>query len=246
MNKKSHEKQKQIVGAEIAALDRSLDEWMERTKSQNNDPVFDPVVCTNYTTGSHTVVIDEKGRIKFASKFLTNTFNMDVASGLMKHTNLFDGAIIFDLYGFEFPAVTRRLKKQMKIVISREAHHTETRLDFRTSKYPKSHPMNSVMTSFMSLFHHYACELHSRVMLRELLTEDSLWSEIAPLRDKILSDAYEWANNTTDPFWQMTKNWVVLELISTPWGNQFDDIFDAKKRADIKEALPEDSGFFVK
>lgn len=246
MDKKYHENKNQKADLETAALDRALDEWMERNKSQDNDPVFDPIVCTNYWTGSHTLILDEKGRIKFASKFLTQTFFEDVESGLMRHTNLFDNASIFDLYGFEFPATTRRLKKQMKIVTSREAHHTETRLDFRSPLYPKNHPLNSVMTSFMSLFHYFACELHSRVMLREQFSEESRWSEIAPVRDKHLLEAYEWANNNTDPFWQMTKNWVVVELISTPWGTQFDDIFDAEKRADIRETLPADSGFFVK
>lgn len=58
-----------------------------------------------------------------------------------------------------------------------------------------------------------------------------------PEYKKVLADLKKGMPNRNDEFIEKTKDWVVWELTTMPWGNQFDDIFDKNLTAESKATL---------
>ena len=230
-----------------SSLDTALDDWIEKRKTEKpKATVFDPIVCSNYSTGKHMIVITPEGRIKFASQFFTESVLDAGKEEWLKYPEVFEDVNTFEMYAFEFPDTVRRVKKQIDIIVNREAKFTETRLDFRSKNRPRYHPMNSMMISHMYLFHVYVAAMESRLQIGRKMTEYPDWQSLYAEYKDVLVGLKKDMSNRKDEFMEKTKDWVVWELTTLPWGNQFDDIFDESLTAESKATLPEDTGFFVK
>jgi len=230
-----------------SSLDMALDDWIEKSKTEEPEAtVFDPIVCSNYSTGKHMLVITPEGQIRFASQYFTEAVLKHAAEEAMKYAHVFQDVNTFEMYAFEYPDTVRRIRKQVGIITNREAKFTETRLDFRSPKLPKYHPMNSVMISHMYSFHVYVAAIESRVQIGRRMTESPNWQSLYTEYSNLLAELKENMPKRQDEFLKKTKTWIVWELTTLPWGNQFDDIFDRDLTARTKATLPKDSGFFVK
>lgn len=85
------------------------------------------------------IVITPEGRIKFASQFFTESVLDAGKEEWLKYPEVFEDVNTFEMYAFEFPDTVRRVRKQVDIIVNREAKFAETRLDFR-SKSTKVSP----------------------------------------------------------------------------------------------------------